>query len=85
MDDNLSVNSSTYISPRRRGGNFSSRMSNGTQIRSSRGSVRSGYSNNSSGSVILKVISGARSNASYQSLGSTYSKSSTILKRGGRR
>lgn len=87
-DDQLSqCNSSTYISPRRRRetGRISSRMSNGTMIRSSRGSVRSGYSNNSSGSVILKVISGARSNASYSSLGSTYSKSSTILKKGGRR
>lgn len=84
-DDQLSqCNSSTYISPRRRRGEtgkISSRMSSGTMIRSN----RSGYSNNSSGSVILKVISGARSNSSYQSLGSTYSKSSTILKKGGRR
>ena len=87
-DDLKSCNSSTYISPQRRRGDskFSSRMSNGTQIRSSRGSVKSGYSNYSSGSVILKVISGARSNGSYQqSMGSTYSKSSTILKKGGRR
>lgn len=50
---------------------------------SHRGSVKSTYSSNSS--VILKVISGSRSNMSYSSIGSTYSKSSTILKKGGRR